>query len=311
MQQTKENGMSALEMLMLDMQKSLPPLTWLRAFEAAARHLSFTLAAEQLGFTQSAISQHVRALEDRLGVQLFVRSHRGLVLTDAGRLLLPDVAAAMGMLITATERFLPEQDKPTLVIATSASVAHWMIAPHMAAFVALHPDIAVQLVTTVWPDDFVATNADVEIRFGSPSVVGRDADRLRPCCLHLVATPEIAGSVNKAELAAWLPTQTLIQPVGLSNGWGSIGRTLKTHRDLRPTLLVDTHGMAVNLALEGAGVALCHGLISRDAVRQGRLVDLGLPRIDAKEGYFLAAKTSSLPDQQQAFLEWFKGLIAT
>ena len=292
------------------MQKPLPPLTWLRAFEAAARHLSFTLAAEELGFTQSAISQHVRALEDRLGTQLFVRGHRGLVLTDAGRLLLPDVSSAMGMLAAATERFLPEQDKPTLVIATSASIAHWVIAPHIAGFQALNPNIAIQLVTTVWPDDFVATNADIEIRFGSPSVVGRDADRLHPCFLHLVAAPQLAQSIDRAELASWLPKQTLIQPVGLSTGWHDVRKILQIREDLRPDLLVDTHGMAVNLALEGAGVALCHGLISRDAVRQGRLIDLGMPQIEAKEGYFLAAKASALPDQQHRFLNWFKDLVA-
>jgi LysR family glycine cleavage system transcriptional activator len=293
------------------MAKSPPPLTWLRAFEAAARHLSFTLAAEELGFTQSAISQHVRALEDRLGAQLFVRGHRALVLTDAGRLMLPDVAAAMGLLVQATERFLPEKDKPTLIVATSDSIAHWVIAPNIAEFLNAHPDIAVQLVTTVWPDDFVATNADVEIRFGAPSVVGRDAQRLRPCFLHLVATPDIARSRGTQTLAAWLPGQTLIQPVGLSTGWGDIAKRLRSTDALHPSLLVDTHGMAVDLALGGAGIALCHGLVSRQAVRQGELVDLGLAHIDAKEGYFLAAKTTALPDPQRRFLDWFATLIAT
>jgi len=292
------------------MPKSPPPLTWLRAFEAAARHLSFTLAAEELGFTQSAISQHVRALEDRLGAQLFVRGHRALVLTDAGRLLLPDVAAAMGLLTQATERFLPDQDKPTLTVATSDSIAHWMIAPNIADFLHANPDIAVQLVTTVWPDDFVATNADVEIRFGAPSVVGRDAQRLRPCFLHLVATPDVARSRGDQTLAAWLCGQTLIQPVGLSTGWADIAKRLHSPGVLHPSLLVDTHGMAVDLALGGAGVALCHGLVSRQAVLQGALVDIGLPHMEAKEGYFLVAKTTSVPDPQRRFLDWFSDLVA-
>ncbi|WP_319799781.1 LysR family transcriptional regulator [Roseobacter weihaiensis] len=80
------------------MKKPLPPVTWFRAFDATARHLSFTLAAQELGFTQSAISQNVRALEQKLGTPLFVRGHRALSLTQAGRLLVPDVAAAIAQL---------------------------------------------------------------------------------------------------------------------------------------------------------------------------------------------------------------------
>lgn len=292
------------------MAQSPPPLTWLRAFEAAARHLSFTLAADELGFTQSAISQHVRALEERLGTPLFVRRHRALVLTDAGRLLLPDVAAAMGLLAKATERFLPEQDKPTLTIATSASVAHCVLAPHLSGFFEQHPDIALHIVTTVWPDDFVATNADIEIRFGAPSVVGRDAQRLRPCFLHLVAAPGIARLQGTTPLSEWLAGQSLIQPVGLSTGWRDIARKVRCRDRLHPALLVDTHGMAVALAMAGAGIALCHGLISRRALQDGALVELGMPHVDAKEGYFLAIKATPFPDQQRRFLDWFETLVA-
>ncbi len=121
------------------MPKSLPPLTWFRAFDAAARNLSFTAAADELGFTQSAISQHVRALEDRLGTQLFIRGHRALQLTDAGRMLVPDVAAAMARLTHATERFLPTISRQKLTIATSASIASWVLAPRLAQFHAAFP----------------------------------------------------------------------------------------------------------------------------------------------------------------------------
>ena len=111
------------------MKKPLPPITWFRAFDATARHLSFTLAAQELGFTQSAISQNVRALEDKLGTPLFIRGPRRLSLTEAGRLLVPDVAAAMAQLEDATARFLPVSDRERLSVAVSTSIAQWVIAP--------------------------------------------------------------------------------------------------------------------------------------------------------------------------------------
>ena len=87
------------------MANSLPPLTWFRAFEVAARHLNFTSAAEELNVTQSAVSQHVRALEQRFGVQLFERKARGLALTKSGRQLLPYVSGAVEELSKATKMF--------------------------------------------------------------------------------------------------------------------------------------------------------------------------------------------------------------
>lgn len=292
-----------------DMPKALPPLTWFRAFEAAARHLSFTLAAEELGFTQSAISQHVRALEDRLGTQLFIRGNRALMLTDSGRLLLPDVAAAMSTLATATHRFLPDEDRPTFTIATSASIARWLLAPHIAKFQSANPDITLQIVTTVWPDDFVATNADIEIRFGAASVVGRNATLLNPSFLHAVASPGVARSLAHHAPKNWLATQPLIQPVGLSTSWSDIGKKSKPPIALSATYLVDTHGMAIDLALGNAGIALCHALVSREAIRQGLLVELDLPSIEAREGYYLATKATLLPDCQARFVTWFSDLI--
>jgi LysR family transcriptional regulator, glycine cleavage system transcriptional activator len=291
------------------MSKSLPPLTWFRAFDAAARHLSFTLAAEELGITQSAISQHVRALEDRLGTQLFIRGNRALMLTDAGRLLLPDVAAAMATLTAATQRFLPEQDKPTLTVATSASIAQWVLAPNIASFHAANPEIAIQLVTTVWPDDFVATNADIEIRFGPASVVGRNATLLEPSFLHAVVSPKLAKPLKGKPPLDWLGALPLIQPIGLSTGWGDIGKRQRPALSLEASFLVDTHGMAVDLALGHAGIALCHGLVSREPLRRGHLVEVALPRMAAKEGYYLAAKTTHLPDAQARFVRWVTSVI--
>ena len=287
------------------MAKSLPPLTWFRAFEAAARHLSFTLAAEELGFTQSAISQHVRALEERLESQLFLRRHRALQLTDAGRQLVPDVAAAMARLETATQRFQPATTRPKLSIATSASIAHRVLAPHLPAFHAAHPEIALQITTTVWPDDFTATNADIEIRFGAEAMVGQGAELIEPSHLHAVASPGLLARLPDPPNWPDLARSTLIQPVGLSTGWPDLG---PLSPPLEALIYVDTHGLAAEMAASGAGIALCHCQITRQAIDSGQLVALDLVHAHAEEGYYLALNPSHLPQEQAVFAAWFRSL---
>ena len=255
------------------MPKPLPPLTWFRAFDAAARHLSFTQAAAELRLTHSAISQHVRALEDYLSTPLFIRSHRALQLTDAARLLVPDVAASLARLTHATDRFVPQTDRPRLTLATSVSVAQHLIAPQLAHFQRAHPDVAIQIVTAIWPDDFASTNADIEIRFGTADVVGQGALLLQPSLLHAVATPEICETFDPADPSLTLQHQTLIQPLGLSKSW----KTYAGLPDREADVFVDTHGLAVDLALGGAGIALTHSLITGPALKSGQLATLPLP----------------------------------
>lgn len=288
------------------MPKPLPPLTWFRAFDAAARHLSFTQAANELGLTQSAISQHVRALEDHLSTPLFIRAHRALQLTDAARLLVPDVAASLARLALATERFIPQTDRPRLTLATSVSVAQHLIAPHLSSFQNTHPDVAIQIVTAIWPDDFASTNADIEIRFGTADVVGAGAELLQPSFLHAVATPEICATCDATNPTQSLQNQTLIQPLGLSTSWKAFANLPQREADM----FVDTHGLAVDLALGGAGIALTHSLITGPALKSGQLNALPLPAVPAEEGYYLHQKTATNQPLQNAFVAWLLNQIA-
>ena len=278
-----------------------PPLTWLRAFEASARHLSFTRAADELGLTQSAVSQHVRALEAHLGQQLFRRAHRQLHLSEAGRLLLPDVTAGLALLTQASQRFRQAGPTASLRIATSASVARFILAPGLADFRARSPDVIIELQTTVWPDDFASSAADIEIRFGRAEMVGHGAQLLEPSHLHIVATPQLARAwkQNKSSVP-------LIQPIGISTDWQDLIPDMRAH------LLVDTHGMAVDLALEGAGIALTHSQISRPAILSGHLQDLDWPtRIAAQEGYYLAVKPGTDPALTTPFKSWLLDRVAS
>ena len=261
------------------MTKALPPLTWFRSFEAAARHLSFTAAAAEIGLTQSAVSQQIKALETRLGVALFRRKARGLSLTDDGRKLLPTVETALSQLAAATTEFMPAQAPGHLTIAASVSVAQWLIAPALSDFVAAHPGLRLRFLSAIWPDDFNTALADVEIRFGSARQVGRDAQALAPNGLIPVMAPTLRGTVE---------TLPLIGTVGTSDGWaawsGAAGLA-----GLTPAIHADSYGMALHLAAHGAGVALVNELLARPAIRTGRVRQAHRTRIEAHEGYFLSA----------------------
>ncbi|WP_394688612.1 LysR family transcriptional regulator [Hoeflea sp.] len=273
------------------MVKALPPLAWFRAFEAAARRLSFTAAAEEIGMTQSAVSQHVKSLETSLGVPLFIRRARGLSLTDDGRKLLPQVGTALETLSAAASAFDRVPTQNVLTVASSVSVAQWIISPGLAEFTRIHPNIRIRFLSTIWPDDFHTVRADVEIPFGSQKQVGRDAVMLEPNGLIALKSPSLEGTLQS------LP---LIESVGTSDGWKTWGDVLGGSP--KPQIFVDSYGAALNLAVDGNGVALVSEVLAQNALRTGQLVLACDAAVPCKEGYYLRIDESD-PTAQQ-FRDW-------
>ncbi|WP_438955161.1 LysR family transcriptional regulator [Cognatiyoonia sp.] len=259
--------------------KSLPPLTWFRSFEAAARHLSFTAAAEEIGLTQSAVSQQVKALESRLNVALFVRQPRGLSLTDDGRRLLPQVGAGLETLLHAAETFTGGAKDGVLTIATSVSLAQWVIAPRLTEFTERHPSLQLRFISAIWPDDFQAPRVDVEIRFGSEKQVGNGAQLLEPNRLIAVKSPTLSAPLDD------LP---LIEAVGTSAGWSAWSEAHGGQH--KPQYFADNYGMALELAAHGNGVALVSEVLAGQAIKQGQVVRAHDGAIPAQEGYYLWAR---------------------
>lgn len=274
------------------MAKPLPPLGWLRSFEAAARHLNFTAAAEELGLTQSAVSQQVKSLETRLGVHLFMRRARGLALTEAGRRMLPEVEAPLQALASAMERVDAGPAESLLTIAASVSVAQWLIGPRLPDFQARFPDLRVRLFSAIWPDDFLATRADVEIRFGSARQAGPQAQQLLPDRLIALKSPALQGALEE------LP---LIEAVGTSSGWRSWAKHVGGTR-AQPSLYTDTFGMALQLAAQGNGVALVSEFLADHALRAGLVERAHAASLPSQEGYYLSF--SKEKPQSLAFCEW-------
>ncbi|WP_150525389.1 LysR family transcriptional regulator [Roseibium sediminis] len=273
------------------MTKSLPPLTWFRAFEAAARHLSFTAAANEIGMTQSAVSQQVKALETRLRVALFTRHARGLSLTDSGRSLLPQVGAALEKLAFATEAFDAGPTADQLTIATSVSVAQWVISPYLTSFVSSHPDVRLRFLSAIWPDDFHTARADVEIRFGSKKQVGKNAELLEPSRLVALKSPRLEGELED------LP---LIETVGTSSGWRAWGEVFPG--TFAPRIFADSYGMAMQIAMHANGVALVNELLAGHAIETGLLERAHTASIAGQEGYYLSISEGNA--NAERFREW-------
>ena len=280
------------------MVKSLPPLAWFRAFEAAARHLSFTAAAAEIGMTQSAVSQHVRSLENSLGAAMFIRRARGLSLTDDGRKLLPKVGSALETLSAATSAYDSVPTDNVLTIASSISVAQWIIAPHLADFSRHHPNIRLRFLSTIWPDDFHTVRADVEIPFGSEKQVGRGAVMLDCNGLIALKSPALEGTVE---------TLPLIESVGTSDGWKTWGENVGGNP--KPEVFVDTYGAALNFAVHGAGVALVTEVLAQHALETGQLVRAHQAIAPCKEGYYLRVNEAHSTAKQ--FRDWLFSKVET
>ncbi len=281
------------------MRRALPPLAWFRAFDSAARHLNFTAAARELHLTQSAISQQVRALESRLGVPLFHRKARGLALTDDGRRLLPDVATALGTLAAATRAFEVGPSAGLVTVVASVSFNQWFITPGLHRFMAANPGTRVRIVSAVWPDDFHARIADVEIRFGPAPVVGGDAERLLPDELIVVASADARVDPDR------LHEVPLIETVGTSDGWRKWSARAGCENALDPSIFVDNYGLAIDLARAGAGVALASSLLASRSIHDGTLVRLRDESIPATDGYFLATQAREGTPAAK-FADWLK-----
>src|SRR5215470_16858804 len=169
----------------------LPSLNGLRAFEAAARHLSFTQAASELNVTQTAISHQIRRLEEELGIRLFIRKNRALALTPKARDYLPGVRAAFNDLRLATDRLLRKDDDHVLTVSTLASLAAKWLLPRLTAFQEAHPGIDVRITTSTALVDFQRDNVDAAIRYGRGQWPGVRAEWLMRDELFPVCSPSL------------------------------------------------------------------------------------------------------------------------
>src|SRR5260221_831072 len=201
------------------MKRTLPPLNGLRAFEAAARHMSFTDAADELSVTQAAISHQVRGLEQRLGLKLFVRRNRSLLLSEAGQAYLPSVRSAFDQLNEATEKLLPKDRGGHLTVTTTSSFAVKWLVPRLGGFQRANPEIDVRISTGTGVIDFSREAVDIGIRYGRGQWRSLTAEWLVSEDIMPVCAPSLIKGANPLKKPADLKRFNLLHIGSLPHHW--------------------------------------------------------------------------------------------
>lgn len=289
--------------------RNLPPLNAVKAFEAAARHASFTLAADELGVTQTAVSRLVRTLEERLALRLFERRANGLVLTEIGRAYASGLTVALDAIADQTRRAREASaQRPALVVGVGPTFAGEVLIPRLADFHSRHPDVELRLATggavAPFQEDWTCA-----IRLGSGEWPGFVATPLIWVDLALVCTPERAGAIRS-------PADVLRHPllvVAHGRGdWPIWLRAAGLGADaVKPSGPVfDTYGMALKAAADGLGLALVLDPYAETAARTGQLVEPLPLRCPKGEGWHLIYREARRDNRAlQAFAGWLTEIV--
>ena len=244
------------------------PLNALRAFEVSARHLSFTRAADELNVTQTAISQHVKNLEERMGVPLFRRLPRGLALTDEGLALFPALAESFGRIGSLLEQFRDGRFREVLTVGAVGTFAVGWLIPRLVQFQQAHPFVDFRLFTNNNRVDLAGEGLDYAIRFGDGAWHGTEAEPLFAAPLSPVCAPAIASRLREpANLAGELLLRSY-----RSDEWVNWFAAAGVDSPVVRGAVFDSSLTMAEAAVQGAGVALLPVSLFERELLAGRLV---------------------------------------
>ncbi|WP_259780364.1 transcriptional regulator GcvA [Aestuariispira ectoiniformans] len=285
----------------------LPPLTALRAFEAAARNLSMSRAADELNVTHAAVSQQVRALEERLGLRLFVRQGKGVMLTPEGTCYAEQLRRSFEIMEEATRDARRQSEtRPLEVSTTTAFVSRWLV-PRLGRFQAAYPDIQLRLNPSRQLVDFDREAVDVAIRYGNGQWPGLVAERFMAGRMVAVCHPDLLEPGKTALEPADLSRYNLLHDADyaewkqwvMENEWKDV--------DVEHGIVFNMTSLSYEAALSGQGVALTVESLVRKDIEAGRLIALYDEGKNYTSGYHLVyrAKDAGHPNVA-AFLQWVR-----
>lgn len=281
--------------------KPLPPLSGLRAFEAAARHLNFTRAGEELGMTQSAVSYQIKLLEERVGATLFVRHAREVSLTDVGQRLAPGILEAFETMRIAVSSARETAHQSLSITTIQTFATHWL-ARHIGAFHLDHPDIAVRVEVSTAVADFARDGFDLAVRAGRGNWPGLECHKLMSLDFTPLASPEVAKRLRSP---ADVLGEHMLNP---SDDWWPIwlkAAELDPVFERGSQLELDSHTLIASMVMAGEGVGLLTPALFEREIAMGQLVQPFDIVCDVDYGYWLAyprARRNSAP--VKAFREW-------
>lgn len=294
------------------MATALPSLNGLRAFEAAARHLSFTRAASELNVTQTAISHQIRRLEEQLGIRLFLRRNRALLLTREAQAYLPAVRAAFEDLRRATERLRRPEREGLLTVSTTASLAAKWLVTRVAGFQEAHPGLEVRITTSAHLVDFRREEVDMAVRYGRGNWPGLRAHWLMAEELFPVCSPALLNGPKPLRRPEDLAHHTLLHATVSREDWQLwlTAAGLPVSLASRRGLSFDQSFMAIQAAVDGLGIAMGRTRFVETDIATGRLVvpfDVALP---ADAGFYIVAPEETADTPKIAlFRDWLIELV--
>jgi len=285
-----------------------PSTMSLLCLEASARLGSFTAAAIELHLTQGAVSRQVQTLEERLGVELFVRRRKALALTDAGAFYLAEVEPLLQRLERATSTVMAFKGRGgNLSLSVGASVGTYWLIPRLPAFTREHGEITLNLVTRVGPADFHTTAVDASLEFGDGKRPGLHNEFVLPVLLAPYAAPSWIAANGKT-VNTRTPRASLIQHTTMPDVWDQWYK----FDDIDVTAgregpRFEIMSMALNACIAGMGISLLPGYMVTDAVSSGRLKRLSRREIRYPKGYYLVCPEESVQMQSlQVFRRWLR-----
>lgn len=282
------------------------PLNALRAFEASARHLSFTRAAIELCVTQAAVSHQVKALEARMGVPLFRRLPRGLALTDEGLALLPALADSFDRIGDLIEQIAGGKVRQVLSVASVGTFATGWLLPRLPDFLAAQPWVDLRLFTNNNRVDLAGEGLDMAIRFGDGAWHGTQASLLMESALTPACTPALAAALGDPRDLLRLPLLRSYRADEWPRWFAAAGIDAPPVRGI----VFDSSITMAQAAMQGAGVALLPAAMFARELERGALVRPFAP--EARTGaYWLTRLKSRMPTAaMEAFAAWLEGEAA-
>lgn len=296
--------------------RRLPPLNALRAFEAAARHLSFTKAAEELHVTPGAISQQVKSLEEYVGTTLFRRMNRAILLTDEAQACLPALRDGFDRLAEATYVLSAQDSQNRLTVSAAPSFASKWLVPRLGNFQEAFPDIDVWISADMEPVDFTKDGVDIAVRYGSGDYPGLHSQLLLAEAVFPVCSPNLLTGDFPLKVPEDLKNHTLLHDMSPENDescpdwpmWLKAAGVdgVNDTRGLR----FNQSSLSLEAAISGRGVALAKSALAQDDIVANRLAkpfDLTLP-VDF--AYYLVCPKSTLNlPKVKHFIAWIHGLV--
>ena len=298
------------------MNRRLPPLNALKAFEAAARHLSFTRAADELFVTQAAVSHQIKSLEEFLSMKLFMRKNRSLLLTEEGQSYYLDLKDIFQALQEATQRLLARGEKGAITVALPPSFAIQWLVPRLSAFNALHPDIDVRIKAVDQAENSLTEDVDVAIYYGRGRWSSIHSDKLHteyliPVCSPLLLQENATSGKPPLLTLDDLQHHTLLHDTSRKDWKRWFNQVGVKGANVNHGPIFSHSAMVVQAALYGQGVALAYSVLAKPDIDSGRLVCPFKDVLVSKNSYFVVCRENQKDiGKIEAFREWLLDMVA-